>query len=68
MAQEQVKIKIKKDGSGIMEFETSGFTGCGCDVIKDIEMALGSIEKTEDTAERYLYENPSPAFNELASF
>lgn len=68
MAQETVKIKIKKDGSGIMSFETSGFVGEGCDVIKDIEMALGNIEKTEDTAERYLYENPSPAFNELANF
>jgi len=67
MAQETVKVRIKKDGSGIMTMETEGFTGCGCDVIKDVEMALGFIQKTEDTAERYLYENPSPAYNELAN-
>ena len=65
MAEEIVKIKIKKDGSGIMQFETQGFIGEGCDIIKDIEMALGTVEHTEDTAERYLYENPSPQFNEL---
>jgi hypothetical protein len=58
MAQETVTIRIKKDGSGSMSFETTGFQGCGCDIIKDIEMALGTVEKTEDTAERYLYENP----------
>jgi len=68
MAHEQVKIKIKKDGSGSMSFETMGFSGCGCDIIKDIEMTLGTIEHTEDTAERYLYENPLPNYNELSSF
>jgi len=66
MAQETVKVKIRKDGSGIMNIETSGFVGEGCDIIKDVEMAIGFIEKTEDTAERYLYEIPDPAFNELA--
>jgi len=66
MAQETVKVKIKKDGSGIMSFETQGFIGEGCDIIKDIEMALGTVEHTEDTEERYLYENPNPAFNELS--
>jgi len=65
MAEEVVKIKIKKDGSGVMSFETSGFIGEGCDIIKDIEMALGTVEHTEDTAERYLYENPDPVYNEL---
>ncbi len=66
MAQEIVKVKIKKDGSGIMSFETQGFTGCGCDIIKDIEMALGNVTHTEDTAERYLYEIPDNAYNELS--
>lgn len=66
MPQEQVKVTIKKDGSGMMSFDLNGFVGEGCDVIKDIEMALGTVEHTEDTQERYLYENPDPAFNELA--
>ena len=65
MAQEIVKIKIKKDGSGIIKFETQGFVGEGCDVIKDIEATLGMIEHTEDTAERYLYENPDPNYINL---
>ena len=66
MAEEIVKVKIKKDGSGVMSFETMGFVGEGCDIIKDIEMAIGTVEHTEDTAERYLYEIPDPQFNELA--
>ena len=66
MAQEKVVVKIKTDGSGVMSFETQGFVGEGCDIIKDIEMALGTIEHTEATAEAYLHSNPDPVFNELA--
>ena len=65
MAQETVSVKIKKDGSGTMSFETSGFVGEGCDIIKDIEMALGSVTHTEATAEAYVGSIPDPVFNEL---
>ena len=65
MAQEKVVVKIKKDGSGVMSFETQGFVGEGCDIIKDIEMAIGNVESTEATAEAFMYDNPDPVFNEL---
>jgi len=65
MPQEQVKITIKKDGSGSMSFETEGFVGEGCDIIKDIEMAIGTVEHTEATAEAFMYDNPDPVYNEL---
>jgi hypothetical protein len=64
--QETVKITIKKDGSGQMKFDLNGFQGEGCNVIKEIESALGMIEHTEETEEAHLFENPDPAFNELA--
>ena len=64
--EEQVKVKIKKDGSGQMSFDCEGFIGEGCDIIKDIENALGNITHTEDKEEAHLYENPDPAFNELS--
>ena len=66
MAQEKVTVKIKKDGSGIMSFETSGFVGEGCDIIKDIELALGTVEHTEATAEAFITSMGDPVFNELA--
>ena len=66
MRQETVTVKIAKDGSGNMKIECEGFVGEGCDVIKDVETQLGFVTKTEDTAERYQYEIPDPAFNELA--
>ena len=66
MAQETVTVKIKKDGSGVMSFETQGFVGEGCDIIKDIEMALGTVEKMEATAEAYITGMGDPVFNELA--
>ena len=65
MAQEKVIVKIKKDGSGVMSFETQGFVGEGCNIINDIEMAIGSVEKTEATAEMYNSMIPDPVFNEL---
>ena len=65
MPQEKVTVKIKKDGSGVMSFETEGFVGEGCDIIKDIEMAIGTVTHTEATAEAYLHSNPDPVFNEL---
>ena len=65
MAQETVTVKIKKDGSGVMSFETQGFVGEGCDIIKDIEMALGTVQHTEATEEAYLHTIPDPVFNEL---
>jgi len=65
MAQETVTVKIKKDGSGVMSFETQGFTGEGCNIIKDIEMALGTVTHEEATAEAYVGEIPDPVFNEL---
>ncbi len=66
MPQEKVTVKIKKDGSGVMSFETQGFVGEGCDIIKDIEMALGNVTHTEATEEAFLHSNPDPVFNELA--
>lgn len=67
MSQQQtVKVKIKKDISGMMSFDCEGFTGEGCDIIKDIEQTLGTVTHQEDKAERYQYELPDPAFNELA--
>ena len=66
MAHEQVIVTIAKDGSGQMKIETTGFVGEGCDIIKDVEMALGTVENTEATAEAYLHSNPDPVFNELA--
>jgi hypothetical protein len=65
MPQEKVTIKIKKDGSGTMSFETEGFVGEGCNIIKDIEMALGTVTHTEETAEAFMYDNPDPVYNEL---
>jgi len=62
MAREEVKITIKKDGSGLMSFDLDGFTGSGCDIIKDIEMAIGNIETTEATAEAFQYDIPDPQF------
>lgn len=64
--QERVKIRIKKDGSGEMSFEAEGFVGQGCDVLKDIEAAMGMVTHSEATAEAHMFENPDPAFNELA--
>ena len=66
MAQEKVTVRIKKDGSGIMSFETSGFQGEGCNIIQDIEMAIGSVEHTEATAEAYVDTISDPVYNELA--
>lgn len=65
MAHEKVVVKIKTDGSGVMSFETQGFTGAGCNIIQDIEMAIGTVEKTEATAEMYVGGIPDPVFNEL---
>jgi len=65
MPQETVTVKIKKDGSGVMSFETEGFIGEGCDIIKDIEMAIGTVTTTEATAEAFMYDNPDPVYNEL---
>lgn len=64
--QETVKIKIKRDGSGEMAFDLDGFVGEGCDIIKQIEDQMGVITHTEETADAHLYENPDPAYNELA--
>ena len=62
MSQKTVTVKIKKDGSGLMSFDLNGFQGSGCDIIKEIENAMGMITKTEDTQERHLYEIPDPVF------
>jgi len=68
MSTEQtVKIKIKKDGSGKMSFECEGFIGEGCNIIKDIETALGTVTKTEANEEAHLYETPLPIYNDLVS-
>ena len=48
-----------------MSFETEGFVGEGCDIIKDIEMAIGTVTHTEATAEAFMYDNPDPVYNEL---
>ena len=65
MAHETVKITIAKDGFGNMKFETQGFVGEGCDIIKQVENALGQVTHTEATEEAYLHSNPDPVFNEL---
>ena len=64
--QETVKVTIKKDGSGIIGFDLNGFRGEGCDVIKDIEAALGNVVECEATEEAHIHEIPDPVFNELA--
>jgi len=64
--EEKITVKIKKDGSGNMSFDCNGFIGEGCDVIKDIENALGMVTYSENKEEAHLYENPDPVFNELA--
>lgn len=64
--EEKVVVKIKNDGSGVLSFDCNGFIGEGCDVIKDIENALGTVTYSEMKEEAHLFENPDPAFNELA--
>ena len=63
--QETVKIKIKKDGSGQMSFDLDGFVGDGCNILKDVEAALGMVSQTEDKAEMHQYEDPDLCYNEL---
>ena len=61
-----VNLVTAKDGSGNMKFETQGFTGEGCNIIKDVEAALGQVTHTEATAEAYVTGMGDPVFNELA--
>jgi len=62
---ESVIVKIKKDGS--IAFDCNGFIGEGCDIIRDIENAVGSVQKSELKDEAFLHETPLPAYNELAN-
>ena len=64
--QKVVKVKIKKDGSGTMNFDLDGFVGNECDSIKELEDQMGMIQEREATEDAHLYEIPDPAFNELA--
>ena len=60
-----VKVFIKNDGSGKTKFELNGFVGNECDSIAQLEAQMGTVVKTEATAEAALYENPDHAHNEL---
>lgn len=64
MPQETIKARINKK-TGIIEWETKNFNGDSCDVTKALEAALGTIESTEDTEERYNYIQPDYLPNTL---
>lgn len=57
---QEVTVTIDKK-SGKMKVECAGFIGESCDEIKNVENMLGMVTKSEDTADRYLYEIPDPA-------
>ena len=63
--EQKVKVRIKRDGSGKVEFELEGFHGNQCECIEELENSMGLVENREDTEDRYLYEIPNPALNEL---
>jgi hypothetical protein len=65
MAYQKVNIKIDKK-SGKMTIEGDGFVGTQCDVLSEVETSLGTVTKTEDKPERYLYQQPEYLPNQLA--
>lgn len=59
MREEKVTIVVNKK-TGLVNFECNGFIGSGCNVISDIENAVGQVTTTTATEEAYQYEIPDP--------
>ena len=64
----QVKIKIKKDGSGNITFDMDGFQGTECtDLSEKIEASIGATDvDREMKQEMYIDDNIKPQYNELS--
>ena len=66
MAEQKVKVLIKRDGSGEVEFKLDGFMGEECTTLEELENDLGSVVERKDTQERFIHRNPDMVPNELS--
>ena len=59
MREEKVTVVINRK-SGTVGFECNGFVGEGCNIIADIENAVGQVQMRANTEEAYQYVIPDP--------